>query len=103
MTALALNGPKARDILSQCSPADLGDTAFPWLSSQEITVAVIRFGLCGYPTRVSVGWELHMPNAAALAVYQALSQAGAAYDMVDYGSFAMNVMRMEKGYPARGS
>ncbi len=43
-----------------------------------------------------------MPNAAALAVYQALSQAGAAYDMVDYGSFAMNVMRMEKGYPGAG-
>ena len=102
VSALALNGPKARDILSQCSPADLGDTAFPWLSSQEITVA----GHLVWALRISyageLGWELHMPNAAALAVYQALSQAGAAYDMVDYGSFAMNVMRMEKGYPGAG-
>ena len=102
LTALALNGPKARDILSQCSTADLGDVAFPWLSSQEITVA----GHSVWALRISyageLGWELHMPNAAALAVYQALSQAGAAYDMVDYGSFAMNVMRMEKGYPGAG-
>ena len=35
-------------------------------------------------------------------VYQALSKAGEAYDMVDYGSFAMNAMRMEKGFKGAG-
>ena len=39
-----------------------------------------------------------MPNAACLDVYNALWDAGEAHGIADYGSFAMNVMRMEKGF-----
>jgi dimethylglycine dehydrogenase len=49
-----------------------------------------------------LGWELHMPFAAMADVYAALWNAGKPYDMVDYGSFAMNVMRMEKGFKGAG-
>ena len=43
-----------------------------------------------------------MPNAACLDVYNALWQAGEAHGITDYGSFAMNVMRMEKGFKGAG-
>ena len=49
-----------------------------------------------------LGWELHMPNAACLKVYNALWAAGQVHEMTDYGSFAMNVMRMEKGFKGAG-
>jgi dimethylglycine dehydrogenase len=49
-----------------------------------------------------LGWELHMPNNACLDVYQALWTAGEAHGIADYGSFAMNAMRMEKGFKGAG-
>jgi dimethylglycine dehydrogenase len=49
-----------------------------------------------------LGWELHMPNEACVDVYTALSSAGQAYGIIDYGSFAMNVMRMEKAFKGAG-
>ncbi|MEM8658167.1 MAG: glycine cleavage T C-terminal barrel domain-containing protein, partial [Pseudomonadota bacterium] len=100
--ALALNGPQARDVLSACTDADLSNAGFRWLSAQEITVA----GHSLWALRVSyageLGWELHMPNAAGLDVYTALSVAGAPHGIADYGSFAMNAMRMEKGFKGAG-
>ena len=45
-----------------------------------------------------LGWEFHIPKASVLPVYEALSSEGA----VNYGSFAMNVMRMEKMFKGAG-
>ena len=101
-SALALNGPRARDVLAACTDADLSNAGFRWLSAQEITVA----GHCLWALRVSyageLGWELHMPNAACRDVYAALWTAGEAHGIADYGSFAMNVLRMEKGFKGAG-
>ena len=101
-SALSLNGPKARDVLGACTDADLSNAGFRWLSAQEITIAghpvwAFRMSYAG-----ELGWELHMPNAACLDVYNALWAAGEAHGIADYGSFAMNVMRMEKGFKGAG-
>ena len=37
-----------------------------------------------------------------LSVYDALWTSGVPYDIADYGSFAMNVMRLEKGFKGAG-
>ena len=101
-SALSLNGPKSREVLAACTDADLSNAGFRWLSAQEITIAghtvwAFRMSYAG-----ELGWELHMPNAACLDVYTALWAAGEPYDITDYGSFAMNVMRMEKGFKGAG-
>ena len=101
-SALSLNGPRARDVLSACTDADLGNTAFRWLSAREITVAGHRVWAFRMSYAGELGWELHMPNAACLDVYTALWTAGEAYGITDYGSFAMNAMRMEKGFKGAG-
>ncbi|MCG7520307.1 FAD-dependent oxidoreductase [Ruegeria sp. Ofav3-42] len=101
-SALSLNGPRSRDVLGQCTDADLTNAGFRWLSAQEITIAghnvwAFRMSYAG-----ELGWELHMPNAACLDVYKALWAAGEPHGITDYGSFAMNVMRMEKGFKGAG-
>ena len=100
--ALSLNGPRARDVLAACTDARLDNAAFRWLSAQEIVIAghtiwAFRMSYAG-----ELGWELHMPAVAMLDVYQALWAAGEAHGIADYGSFAMNVMRMEKGFKGAG-
>lgn len=100
--ALSLNGPLSRDVLAACTDARLDNAAFRWLSAQQITVAghsiwAFRMSYAG-----ELGWELHMPFEAMADVYTALWQAGQTHGIADYGSFAMNVMRMEKGFKGAG-
>ncbi|CUH49491.1 FAD-dependent oxidoreductase [Ruegeria atlantica] len=97
-SALSLNGPRARDVLGQCTDADLTNAGFRWLSAQAITVAGHKVWAFRMSYAGELGWELHMPNAACLDVYNALWAAGEPHGITDYGSFAMNVMRMEKGF-----
>jgi dimethylglycine dehydrogenase len=90
---LLVTGPKARDILAPLTDADL---TLPWLSAQEAAV-------CGKPCillRVSfageLGWEVHCTNADAPAIYDAILDGGA----TPFGMFALNALRVEKGYRA---
>ena len=97
-SALSLNGPFSRAVLSTCTDADLSNAGFRWLSAKKIAIAghdiwAFRMSYAG-----ELGWELHMPNAVCLDVYTALWAAGEAHGITDYGSFAMNAMRMEKGF-----
>ncbi len=101
-SALSLNGPMSRDILATCTDALLDNASFRWLSAQEIKIAghdvwAFRMSYAG-----ELGWELHMPNSACLDVYNKLFNAGQPLGLKDYGSFAMNVMRMEKGFKGAG-
>ncbi len=101
-SAIALQGPKSRDVLAANTDAALDNAGFRWLTAQEISVAghpvwAFRMSYAG-----ELGWELHGPRDAMLSVYDALWAAGEAHGVVDYGSFAMNVMRMEKMFKGAG-
>ncbi|MDE2305809.1 MAG: FAD-dependent oxidoreductase [Gammaproteobacteria bacterium] len=97
---IVLSGPRSRELLAPLSDADLDNSAFRWLSAREIRVA-------GQPVRAlrvsyvgELGWELHAPMASLPALYDALWEAGRRFGLVDYGLYAVNSMRMEKGYKA---
>ncbi|SHL80576.1 dimethylglycine dehydrogenase [Roseovarius marisflavi] len=100
--ALSLNGPMSREVLTACTDARLDNASFRWLSAQEIAVAGHKVWAFRMSYAGELGWELHMPFAAMQDVYAALWQAGEAHGIADYGSFAMNVMRMEKGFKGAG-
>lgn len=97
-SALALQGPRSRDVLAENTDAALDNKNFRWLSAQEITIAghpmvALRMSYSG-----ELGWEIHGPGENMLAVYEALWNSGEKHGIVNYGSFAMNIMRMEKGF-----
>ncbi len=48
------------------------------------------------------GYELVVPNEAAVGVFDALLAAGAAYDIVPAGLGARDTLRTEMGYPLHG-
>ena len=50
-----------------------------------------------------LGWELHHPIDRMAELYDAVVEAGRPHGLVHFGSYAMNAMRMEKGYKAWGS
>lgn len=100
--ALALNGPRSRDILDACTDADLSNAGFRWMTAREIAVG----GHISWALRLSyageLGWELHGPRAAVRGAFRALKAAGRPHGLVNYGSFAMNAMRMEKAFKGAG-
>jgi dimethylglycine dehydrogenase len=100
--ALALNGPKSREVLGACTDAPLDNANFRWLTAQEIEVAGHKVWAFRISYSGELGWELHIPKDSALAVYDALWAAGEAHGIADYGSFAMNAMRMEKAFKGAG-
>lgn len=101
--ALMVMGPRSRALLSRLTNADLGREAMPWLSVAEIAVA----GRAVTAMRISyvgeLGWELHMASADLPSVYGALREVGQDLGLVDFGSYALNAMRIEKGYHGWGA
>ena len=101
--ALMVMGPSSRDLLQSLTGSDLSAAAMPWMSGRELTLA----GVAVTALRVSyvgeLGWELHLPSADLTQVYEAVMDAGAAFGITPFGSYALNVMRIEKGYHAWGA
>ncbi|MER9177529.1 FAD-dependent oxidoreductase [Mesorhizobium sp. M0955] len=100
--ALALNGPRSRDILGPNTEAALTNAAFPWLTAQEIEVAGQKVWALRMSYAGELGWEFHASRESLPAIYDALHATGSAFGLVDYGSFAMNVMRLEKMFKGAG-
>ncbi len=94
--ALTINGPKSRDILSQCTEQALGNEDFPWLWAKVINIANCKVLALKMSYAGELGWEFHGDQDSIKTIYNALWQAGQVYDIVNYGSFAMNAMRLEK-------
>lgn len=98
---LSLMGPRARDILSRVTTADVSNAAFPFGHVREIDIggAMVRALRVTYVGEL--GWELHVPLASTGAVFDALMEADP--DLRPIGYRALDSLRLEKGYRAWSS
>ena len=99
---LVLTGPKSREILRQITEADLSNEAFPWLRYHQIQISGIPIRALRVSYVGELGWELHHPMNQMQTLYEQLHQAGKAYGLMDFGTYAVNSLRMEKAYKAWG-
>ena len=95
-------GPSSRDLLSTLTDADLSDAAFPFGTSQLISLgyATVRATRITYVGEL--GWELYVPAEFAVGVYEDLMAAGEALGVGRGGYYTIESMRLEKGYRAFG-
>jgi dimethylglycine dehydrogenase len=100
---LVLSGPRARDLLSKLTEADLSNASFPWLTAREIEVAGVALRALRLSYVGELGWELHTPMMQLETVYDALMAVGDAFGLADFGVYAVNSLRMEKAYKGWGS
>ena len=100
--ALLVTGPRARDVLSKLTDADLETASFPWLSAREITVQGVALRALRVSYVGELGWELHFEMFHMSQLYDALMEAGKEFGVIDFGLYAMDALRMEKGYKAWG-
>jgi sarcosine dehydrogenase len=98
---LSLMGPEARTILAKVTKADVSNTALPFGSAREITIAQTPVRALRVTYVGELGWELHVPIAALATVYDALIAADPQLKPVGYR--ALESLRLEKGYRAWSS
>ncbi len=100
--ALLVMGPKSRDLLQGLTDADLSAAAQPWMSVREIELAGVPVTAMRVSYIGELGWELHLASEHLPELYQAIEGAGAPLGLLDFGSYALNCMRIEKGYHGWG-
>lgn len=98
MPMLAVMGPKSRDLLQKISGADLSNDTHPFGRSREIEIGYATVRASRVTFVGELGWELYMPAEMAAHVLKHLSEAGKEFGLDHAGFFAINAMRMEKGF-----
>jgi dimethylglycine dehydrogenase len=100
---LLVTGPRARDVLSKITDVDLSNEAFRWLRGKEIAVADVPCTALRVSYAGELGWELHHPIGDIEKLYDAIWAAGEEYGIADFGTYALNCLRLEKAYKGWGS
>ena len=100
---IGVMGPNSRALLQRVADADLSAEAFPFGTAREIgigqaTARAVRITYVG-----ELGWELHVPTSQLDIVYATLLRAGKDLGATHAGHYAINSLRLEKGYRAWGA
>ncbi len=101
--AMALAGPKARDVLAAVVPElDVSNEAFPFMGVRFAEVAGVPARIFRISFSGELSYEINVGADWGERVWRAIHGAGAAHGLRPYGTEAMAIMRIEKGHVAGG-
>ena len=92
-TCLIVTGPNSRSLINSISNADL---TLPWLSLQNAKIENKQILLARVSYAGELGWEIHAKNEDMSLIYEKVLSEGA----TPFGMFALDSLRVEKGYRA---
>ncbi len=93
--ALALQGPLARAILNQVAERPVDSLKYFRVMANRIAGVEIQISRTGYTG--DLGYELWVPAADGVAVWDALMAAGFSYGITPAGIWALDLARIEAG------
>ena len=96
LAAVALQGPRSREILRAASDADLDALRFFRVVRARIDGLEVWISRTGYTG--DLGYEVWVERAGALALWDALVAAGRPYGIEPAGLDALDVARIEAGF-----
>ncbi|MBV8342962.1 MAG: (2Fe-2S)-binding protein [Gammaproteobacteria bacterium] len=95
----AIAGPRARAVVAGvASGIALDNASFPFMAAGAAYIAGVPGRLFRISFSGELAYEVAVPAAAALGVWQALFEAGRPYGIRPYGLDALNTLRIEKGH-----
>ncbi|NVN00471.1 2Fe-2S iron-sulfur cluster-binding protein [Arthrobacter sp. SDTb3-6] len=103
-TTVAVVGPKSRAVLAKVAPElDLDNEAFKFMAFRETVLASgVEARVCRISFSGELAYEINVPAWYGLATWEAVTEAGAEFNITPYGTETMHVLRAEKGYPIVG-
>jgi glycine cleavage system aminomethyltransferase T len=99
---LGVMGPRSRELLTRLTDADLGEEGFRFAISRPIDLGGAEVRATRMTYVGELGWELMVPVDAAAGVYDAVVGAGADLGVTNAGYYAIESLRLEKGFRAFG-
>jgi 4-methylaminobutanoate oxidase (formaldehyde-forming) len=99
---LGVMGPRSRDLLTRLSDDRFDDEAFPFGTSRMVRLGYSTMRATRITYVGELGWELYVPVEFAVGVYEDLMREGESLGLVQAGYYAIESMRLEKGYRAFG-
>jgi glycine cleavage system aminomethyltransferase T/glycine/D-amino acid oxidase-like deaminating enzyme len=97
-------GPKARDLVSSVTLADLSNEAFPYGSVRDVLIDGVPCTMFRVSYVGELGWEIYTKMEHGLRLWDTLWAAGQAHDVVPVGIGVYGLTgRIEKGYRLMGS
>uniref|UniRef100_A0A4X1T2W1 Dimethylglycine dehydrogenase n=1 Tax=Sus scrofa TaxID=9823 RepID=A0A4X1T2W1_PIG len=100
---LGVAGPHARKVLQKLTSEDLSDGAFKFLQTKAFKVANIPVTAIRISYTGELGWELYHRREDSAALYDIIMNAGQEEGIDNFGTYAMNALRLEKAFRAWGS
>jgi heterotetrameric sarcosine oxidase gamma subunit len=98
LACFALWGPNAPAILASVTPSDVSQSAFPFMTSQEMVVGDVPLRALRVTFTGEDGWELYTSTEYGRALWEQLMAAGAQHGVRPGGYRAIESLRLEKGY-----
>jgi aminomethyltransferase len=99
-TQLALQGPRAAEILARVTPADLPALRYFWFRRAKCCGVEGLLARTGYTGED--GFEFYFPPAESERVWSQLLEAGKPEGLIPAGLGARNTLRLEAAYPLYG-
>jgi 4-methylaminobutanoate oxidase (formaldehyde-forming) len=103
-TVLSVMGPKARYLLQSVSCSSFSSEDFPFGESRDVDLGLFNVTAKRVTYVGELGWELYVPVESSRGVYDTLHEASdeGNFGLRDAGYYAIEAMRLEKGYKALG-
>jgi len=92
---LALQGPYSRDILKSLSDDDFDSLRYFALTKTKLAGIPVEVSRTGYTG--DLGYEIWVEPQHAVKLWDVLFEAGAAYQLVPFGDYALEMARIEAG------
>ena len=103
-TTLGLWGPKAREILSSVTQADVSHEGFGFGTCRVIEIGPLRVLASRISYVGDLGWELYLPIEQGARLWDILWEAGQAHGLIPVGIGVYGTTgRLEKSYRAYGA
>jgi len=101
---LGLWGPRARDMLSSVTSADVSHEGFPFVRCREIEIGPVSVLASRISYVGELGWELYAPMEQGAALWDIVWEAGQPHGIVPAGIGVYGTTgRIEKGYRLFGA
>jgi len=98
VACLGVFGPKSRSLMSKLSKDDFSNENFKFGSSKEIKINNKKIWAQRLSYVGELGFELYTKMNESKEIYNLIVDKGKEFNLSHCGMFAMDTMRMEKGY-----
>ena len=98
LSAIALAGPRSRELLQQVANGDIDNPSMPFMSVRAMDVGIAPCWVARLSFTGELGYELYTPAAHAPALYDLLLDVGRKFGIRPFGIRALVSMGMEKSF-----